>query len=356
MPLNTKEKIKKLLAQFGIQAFLLSDERDMRYFSGFAAKDGMLLCQEDGMTLITDGRYQTVAKALSGVELYIIKPGESYLDAAIILLNSSGAKKTGFQDRSLTAAEYLQLAKNCKATLVPLSDALVRMRGVKDGEEIQKIRNAQKITEAAFQDLLPRIKAGMTEKQVAFTLYCLLMEHGADGLAFETIAASGANGALPHAVPTDKPLGVCELLTLDFGAVLQGYHSDMTRTVAIGQPDGKLIEIYDTVLQAQCTAASALKSGMTGREADGIARGIIAKAGYGEYFVHSLGHGVGLEIHELPTLSLRSETVLEPGMVVTVEPGIYVPDVGGVRIEDMCLITDTGCENLTGTDKKLIIL
>lgn len=351
-----EDKLNAIIRKHSLDALLISDDKDMRYFSGFTSKDGLLLSLGDQLILITDGRYMTAVAELKQADKYITQTGESYLDAAIKLLKGTKISRLGFQDAALTAGQYLQLDNQCSAELVSIGDDMLKLRAVKSAAEIEKIKKAQRITDKAFAALLPYIYAGMTEKQVAFKLYCILMECGADGLAFDTIAAAGTHGALPHAVPSDKVLEQGELLTLDFGAVLDGYHSDMTRTVAIGQPEQKLIDIYNLVLSAQLQGIAALRSGMTGREADKVARDVFEAAGYGQYFVHSLGHGVGLEIHEQPNLSMRSETVLLPNMIVTVEPGLYIPDLCGVRIEDMCLITDNGYKNLTGADKRLIIL
>ena len=231
-----------------------------------------------------------------------------------------------------------------------------KLRMIKTDDEIRTIRRAAEIADEAFSHILTFIKPGVTELEVSNELEFFMRRLGASESSFDTIVASGKRSALPHGVATGKTIENGDMVTLDFGALYDGYVSDITRTVAVGEPTEELKKIYHIVLEAQMRACSALKPGMTGKEADAVARDYIKDHGYGEAFGHSTGHGIGLEVHEGPGLSFRSDTVLKPGMVVTVEPGIYVPGLGGVRIEDDVLITEDGCELLTSSPKELIIL
>lgn len=231
-----------------------------------------------------------------------------------------------------------------------------KMRAVKDEDEIACIRRACAISCEAFEDLLSFAKAGMTEKQVQLHLDYKMMELGSERLAFNTISASGVNGSLPHAVPSDRPIARGEMLTLDFGARYHGYDADMTRTVSFGEPSAEMRRIYDTVLRAHLECEKMLAPGVECKSVDAHARRVIDEAGYQGRFGHSLGHGVGIDIHENPRLSAASTDILCPGHIVTVEPGIYVPGLGGVRIEDTCVITETGYESLVPAPKELIIL
>ena len=230
------------------------------------------------------------------------------------------------------------------------------IRRAKSEEEKECILTAQKIAENAFEHILTFIKPGVTEKQIALELDFYMLSHGAEAVSFETIAVTGAKSSMPHGVPDETVVKNGDFITMDFGAVYKGYHSDMTRTVAVGEVTEEQKTVYETVLKAQKNALSVLKKGLPCSEADKAARDIIDKAGYGDYFGHSTGHGVGVEIHENPTLAPKSTDILEIGDVVTVEPGIYLPGKFGVRIEDMALITEKGYENLTSTPKELIIL
>ena len=237
-----------------------------------------------------------------------------------------------------------------------LGDALSSFRKIKSPEELDRMERAERIGDEAFSYILNELKPGVTELQIAAKLEYFMRSHGAEGTSFDTIVASGYHSAMPHAVPTEKPLENGDFVTMDFGCRYQGYCSDMTRTVVIGKADPRQKEIYQIVLEAQQAALEGLRPGMTGTEGDRLARDVIEKAGYGEYFGHGLGHSVGLEIHEKPALSTRDETVLLPGMIETVEPGIYIPGFGGVRIEDMVVLTETGIRNLTTSPKELIEL
>ena len=264
----------------------------------------------------------------------------------------------GYEDRAMRCSDFFDLQEKLPdiEAWVPLAGRIDALRSVKTEEEQALLARAEAIGDAAFAQICTVLKAGMTEREAAAELEYLLKKNGAQGFSFETIMASGAHSSMPHAVPTDKVIEDGDFVTMDFGCIYEGYCSDMTRTVAIGHADDEQRSVYETVLRAQRAAIDAIRPGMTGEEADAVARAVIQKAGYGSCFGHALGHAVGLAIHEDPRLAPGNETVLEPGMAVTIEPGIYLPGRFGVRIEDLVVITADGCRDLTHSPKELLIL
>ncbi len=284
---------------------------------------------------------------------------QSYYRDIAELLNSQNIKNVLIEADGVTLSQFSAIKTNLGIEALndnKLSNALNKARQIKSKEEIGFIKQAQAITDKAFTHILNYIKSGVTEREIALELEFFMRKQGSEGVAFDTIAVSGKNSSLPHGVPTDKSLENGDFLTMDFGAKLGGYCSDMTRTVAIGSVSEEQKMVYDTVLDAQISALKVLKAGKICKDIDKIARDIINKAGFEGAFGHGLGHSVGLEIHENPALNTRDETVLKSGMIMTVEPGIYLEDKFGVRIEDMVLITSKGIENLTVSPKELIIL
>lgn len=237
-----------------------------------------------------------------------------------------------------------------------LDDEINLIRSVKNNEEKEKTQKAQDIAELAFSHILSFIKAGITEREISLELDYTMLKNGADALSFETIAVAGANGSMPHGVPGFNKVKDGDFITMDFGAVYDGYHSDMTRTVAVGQISDKQADVYNTVLRAQKSGLDLIKAGVSCKDVDACARNIIKDKGYGEYFGHGFGHGVGIEIHEYPALSPKSTAILQTGNIVTAEPGIYIPTQFGVRIEDMVMVTDDGYYNFTKCEKKLIVI
>jgi Xaa-Pro aminopeptidase len=243
-----------------------------------------------------------------------------------------------------------------QAELVPQSKLVLELRSIKDANELEKIRQAIKLADDAFAHMLHFVEAGQTEEEISLELEFTMRREGASGGSFDFIVASGLRSSMPHGVASSKKVEVGDLLTMDYGAIFQGYCSDITRTLCFGEPTEKQQEIYEIVLRAQKAGIAALKPGIPGKEVDAVARQVITDAGYGDCFGHGLGHSVGLAIHEGPNLNLREERILQPGMVITIEPGIYIPDWGGVRIEDMAVITENGCEVLTQAPKEFIII
>jgi len=337
-------------------AALIECPLNRRYLTGFASSYGSLLVTRNAAVLLTDSRYIEAAQA--AVTCCTVEEAKSGRLRA--LCKSHGVKKLWLES-SATLERVQQLRSALPGVYIApqaavLDVTLRQMREVKSHDEVEKIRAAQGIAEAAFAQVLPTIAMGMTERDVALALDFAMLRSGAERVAFDTIVAAGVNGSKPHAVPGEYALRRGDLITMDFGAVVDGWHSDMTRTVALGEPSAQAREIYDVVLAAQLAALDAIKAGIACKDVDAAARDVIKAAGYGEQFRHGTGHGVGLAVHEEPRLSEKSSDVLRSGMVVTVEPGVYLPGVCGVRIEDLVVVTEDGCVNLTGVEKRLTVV
>ena len=352
------EFVKDYLKVSSSDAALIVSPENRFYFTNFASSDGFLLVSEDRAVFITDGRYiESAQKTVKNCEVMLQSHTISQIKDVLTAL---GAKSVAVEAERMTLKQYAEFARALDGIDVvcdgELDVVIEKIRSIKSKAQVEKIIKAQRIAEAAFEHILTFIKEGVTEKEVALELDYYMLSHGADGLSFETIAVSGKNSSKPHGVPTDKKIEKGDFVTMDFGAVVEGYHSDMTRTVAVGFVTDEQKNVYETVLKAQAAAQTAASSGVCCADVDKAARDVIENAGYGEYFNHSTGHGVGVEIHEYPRLSKLCKTALSVGNVVTDEPGIYIPEKFGVRIEDMLLITENGCENLTRAPKELIIL
>lgn len=337
-----------------VDGALIVSPESRRYFTGFNASDGFLFITKSGSVFLTDSRYIEAAK-----DKIICCEVEEQKGKLMDYAKRFNCKVLAVEADRLTVTQLKNLRKalhGIKLTTVGTDKIIDSFRAVKNEAEIENICKAQRIAEAAFDHILGFIKVGVTEKKVALELDHYMLSHGADGLSFETIAISGANTSKPHGVPTDKKIEHGDFVTMDYGAVVNGYHSDMTRTVAVGAASDEQKKIYKIVFEAQLAVLRVLKNGVKCSDADKAARDVITEAGYGEYFRHSTGHGVGIEIHEKPFISPKSTATLRSGNVVTDEPGIYIPGKFGVRIEDMALITESGCKNLTKAPKELIII
>lgn len=337
-----------------VDGALIVSPESRRYFTGFNASDGFLFITKRGSVFLTDSRYIEAAK-----NKIICCEVEEQKGKLMDYAKRFNCKVLAVEADRLTVTQLKNLRKalhGIKLTTVATDKIIDSFRAVKNEAEIENICKAQRIAEAAFDHILSFIKVGVTEKEVALELDHYMLSHGADGLSFETIAISGANTSKPHGVPTDKKIEHGDFVTMDYGAVVNGYHSDMTRTVAVGAASDEQKKIYKIVFEAQLAVLRVLKNGVKCSDADKAARDVITEAGYGEYFRHSTGHGVGIEIHEKPFISPKSTATLRSGNVVTDEPGIYIPGKFGVRIEDMALITENGCKNLTKAPKELIII
>ena len=338
-------------------AALITTVTNREYMTRFLSSDGALLVFKNDAYFIIDSRYYEAAKStVQGAE--VILQGRLFEQIKELCAKHDAHKVA--VEREVSLAQYSSLEEAIPeiefCTGKELSELVHRYRAVKDKEEIELIRDAQKITDAAFLEILNFIRPGVTEKQVAAELEYYMRRNGADGVAFETIVASGENGSKPHAVPGERKIKKGDLVTMDFGAKLNGYCSDMTRTVAVGNITQEQLKVYNTVLEAHLTSMKAAHAGCSSKGLDKIARDIIYNAGYEGCFGHSLGHSLGLDIHEAPGCSPNSDYVLEENTVMTIEPGIYIEGKMGVRIENMILITKDGFENLTGSERALITL
>lgn len=340
-------------------AALVTAKHHVQYLTGFPSGDSYLLITREKSYFLTDFRYIETAKQTVGdMECRMItRLGESVGELAAhhglhqILLEAADTT-IGFAERLRAQIPDVEFIASGV-----LDGWLFDMRAIKEPREVEKILQAQALAEEGFDHIVQYTREGMTEREIALELEFYIRKRGAERMAFDCIVVSGANSSLPHGIPTDKPVQQGDFITMDFGAVVDGYHSDMTRTIALGAVSDEQQRVYDTVLRAQTEALGVLKAGLLCAEGDAAARRVIERAGYGEYFGHATGHGVGVQIHEQPRLSSAAEEErLQVGNVVTVEPGIYLEGRFGVRIEDMVLIEQNGCRNLTKTPKELLLI
>ncbi len=353
------QRIQQLRSQFSslkIDAFLVTFQPHLRYLSGFSGSAGIGLVTHHGCFLITDGRYSSqVRKEARGWRI-VITPFSLFDGLQQRNLLRTGLR-VGFDGNTLVLSQFQQLKKLFpKVIFLPKVECIEKIAAVKDPQEIATIKKAVAITDKVFSEILSLLKPGVTELDIAAEISYRQRKQGAEADAFETIVASGERSALPHGRATSKTIRKGDLVTLDFGCVVDGYHSDLTRTVAVGKPKPEAKKIYTIVHDAQQRAIEAAKSGMKAKELDAVARRYIREQGYDKYYRHSLGHGLGLQIHEAPRISVMSSSVLETGNVVTIEPGIYLPNFCGVRIEDDVVITNGSCQVLTQSPKHLMVL
>lgn len=353
------EAVLAIMAEKQMESLFITREANIRYLSGFTGGDSFLLLAPQAKLLITDSRYiEQAARECPGFEVVRYRSPMPNLEETLqSRMRQLGITRLGFEADSLTYDVYARIATALAGIeFIPTDGIVAAVRLCKDQKEIDCIRQAAWIADQAFARIIGIIQPGVTEMEIARELDYLMKKGGASDTSFQTIIASGANSSLPHAIPSLRQIQRGDLITMDFGAVFQGYCSDITRTVVVGEASPRQREIYDLVLRAQAAGLAAVKAGIRARDVDQAARQVIEAAGFGDYFGHSLGHGVGLEIHELPTLSGKCDQVLAAGMVATVEPGIYLPEWGGVRIEDTVAVTADGCEILTKTPKDLLIV
>lgn len=352
--------LREQFADAGIDALLVTTPANVRYLSNFATpQDGMVLVTDEDALLLTDGRYTAQASEESWLTVDILS-GQTRRDwqAHVNQLagGTSAGSTLGIEAAAMTVAEYQAFEDKTDTKPTPTHNLVENLRLRKSPEEIALLRDAAKLTDEAFTHILNMIRPGTKEVEVALELERYMRAHGADGKSFDIIVASGVRSAMPHGVASQKFIEKGELVTLDFGAQIGGYHADMTRTVAVGKPSDAHVKMYETVLEAQVKALNAVAPHKDGKDIDGVARAVFQQADMGQYFSHSLGHGVGLAIHELPSLSHLRSFTLEPGMTATIEPGVYIPGDAGVRIEDLVVVTDDGFELLSHSDKTLLEL
>ncbi|MBU5270861.1 M24 family metallopeptidase [Staphylococcus caprae] len=352
--MNKLEQVHEILNHKRLDAMIVLSEFNRRYLSGFTGTSGALIITRNKNYLVTDFRYIEQATK-QAPEFEIINRQNGLITEIKNILEQAQLSNIGFEGHHISYDTYVELNKGM-ITLISISDSIDKIREVKSEEEIKLIQKAAEIVDKTYDYILTVVKVGMSEREIKALLESKMLELGADGPSFDTIVASGYRGALPHGVASDKLIEKGDMITLDFGAYYRGYCSDITRTFAVGEPDPKMKEIYNIVLSSQIKAIDEIRPGMTVQEADALSRDYIDAHGYGQEFGHSLGHGIGLDIHEGPLLSKNSTGELQVNNCVTIEPGIYVDGLGGVRIEDDILITENGCDVFTKCTKDLIIL
>lgn len=358
---NDTSKIEKLRAYLNssdLDGALISEPHSLRYFTGFTGGEGFALVSRGGCRLYTDSRYTTQAEhECKEATVHTVTRESPYILQISSACSSQDIVRIGFEDDSMTCRVYCAFAKEMQnVQFLPLGKAFVKMREIKTEKEIALITAAEEIGSAAYAHAAGLLTPGMTELEAAAEIEGFMKRSGAERLSFETIIASGARSAMPHGTASGKKIEKGDLVVMDFGCIYNGYCSDMTRTVAVGCASEKQKELYDTVLAAQQAAFELIRPGIVCRDVDRAARRVIEDAGYGEYFGHGLGHGVGLDIHEEPAFSARDDTVLAPGMVLSVEPGIYLPGAYGIRIEDLIVVTENGFRNLASVDKAFTVI
>lgn len=349
------QRIQRLRERFGseVDAFVTSSPANRRYLTGFTGSAGTAVVGREDAYLLVDFRYVEQAKA-QAQGVHVVHYDDVHKSLGEVLTNLK-AKRVAYEAAHVSVAGMKRLEEKLpEVAWTPVEDWVEELRAIKEPGEIEAIQRAVDLADRAFTYIVERLR-GRTEREIALDLEFFMRREGAKKLAFDTIVASGPNGALPHASPGERVVSDGDLVTLDFGAVVDGYCSDITRTVAVGKVDERQREIYQLVLEAQAVGLAAVRPGRTGKEVDAEARTVIERAGHGEHFGHGLGHGVGLEVHERPpVLSKVGEAVLKEGMVTSVEPGVYIPGWGGVRIEDLVVVTREGCRVLTRSPKELI--
>lgn len=352
------EKIQEELKERGLDGLLLTDEKNQRYAAGFAFTDGAVLVGREKAWLITDSRYIEAASsgAAPGVTVWLYdreRPLTARLGEAV---RQAGMERLAAEDGKLSHRKYLAWEKALGRVLLPAGELMAKLRAAKTEEELRAMREAQAIAERALEEVLPLIRPGITEKQLMAELVYRMLRHGSEGSAFDPIVVSGPNTSMPHGVPGDRVIRRGDFVTMDFGCLKDGYCSDMTRTVAVGEATGEMRSVYDIVLKAQLAGIAAARAGIPGKEIDAAARRVIVQAGFGPYFGHGFGHGLGLDIHEAPSASPGGEEPVPAGAVCSAEPGIYLPGRFGVRIEDVMILREKGCEVITRSPKTLLIV
>lgn len=353
------EKLSQLIIENNADAMILYDESNMHYACGFSKSEGVVIITKDGKGYhIVDSRYTEIAlKYAAKSNLEVIEINTSFMDEIEKIISKHNIKSLLFENETISYSKYIQLKeKNKNIEFINLSNQLMKLRNIKDIEEIKLIKEANNIAEKSFLELLPEVKAGKTEKELAALFDYIMSKNGSDGVSFDTILLTGEHTSMPHGVPDDRVIKDGDFVLFDFGATKNGYHSDMTRTVAVGHATDEMEEMYNLVLKAQIAGIEALNDGVKCADVYQAAYDVLETKEVGKYFRHSLGHGVGLDIHEGYNASPKSKDIFEVGNVTSIEPGIYIPDKFGIRIEDLLYISPRGRENLSKITKELIIL
>ena len=340
-----------------VDGLLLTSRYSRHYGAEYDIAEGVAVVSKAGCRYFTDNRYTEAAmNGIKGFEVLDVAKGGGYVKCINKCIEDFGITTLGFEENYLNVAEYFMYEKNLNAKLVPFTKQINGFRAVKEEWELAIMRKAQAITDKAFAEVCPRIKVGMTELELQAELIYCLYKNGATGLAFDPIVVAGPNSSLPHGVASERVIQEGDFVTMDFGALYNGYCADMTRTVAVGFATEEMKKVYNTVLEAQLAGLAASKAGVPGKDVDGAARKVITDAGYGEFFGHGYGHSLGLEVHENPSPNSRNDQPMPVGAVASAEPGIYLPGKFGVRIEDTCVFLEDGIEILTKSPKNLIIV
>ncbi|MDP4109335.1 MAG: aminopeptidase P family protein [Bacillota bacterium] len=350
------EKIMSGLSERNFDAVLLLSPENRRYATKLPTSSGAVLIHAGGGIFMTDFRYIEAAKAVEGFEVKMTDRQKSVPAIINEAIDRLGIRRLAFEDQEMTVATFSKFAKELKAELVPEDGFLKALMAVKDIPEKEKIIRAVKMADDAYLEVLPFIKAGVSERDIACELQYRMLKMGAEQMSFEPIVVSGERSSMPHGIPSDRKFRPGDFITMDFGCIADGYCSDMTRTVALGFATDEMKRIYGIVLEAQLAAIKKVRAGVAAADVDACARGIIEAEGYGDCFGHGTGHGIGLREHEAPTVSVVSGDILKAGNVISAEPGIYIDGKFGVRIEDLLFVTENGCEILTKAPKELLII
>ena len=340
-----------------VDGLLLTSRFSRHYGAEFDIAEGVAIVSRKGCRYFTDSRYiESAENGIKGFEVLGINQFTGYIQRLNDAIADFGITTLGYEETYLTVAELMRFEKGLNAKLIPFNKEINGFRGVKEEWELDRMRKAQQITDKAFTEVLTRIKPGMTELELQAELIYCLYKNGGQGLSFDPIVVSGPNTSLPHGVAGERVIQAGDFVTMDFGVLYQGYCSDMTRTVAVGFATEEMQKVYNTVLEAQLAGIAATRAGAIGKEIDCAARKVIEDAGYGEYFGHGYGHSLGMEVHESPSPNAGNANPMPAGAVCSAEPGIYLPGRFGVRIEDVTILTEDGCEDITGSPKNLIIV
>ena len=354
--MNHIAAIAARLEEFGLDSMLICSDSGERYALGFHG-EGLLLITRDGAHYSTDGRYiEAAEEQVTGTKIVCTSHEKTHTALAAEFIQKAGLKKTGFEDGELAWKTVKSYQEKLPTELIPAQNLISELRASKDADELACMRRAQKITDESFLAILDYIRPGQTEQEIAARLVYEMMRRGGEKVSFDPIVAAGPSGSRPHAVPTERKVENGMFITMDFGCKWNGYCSDMTRTVALGKPTEEMRQVYAAVLAAQEAGISVARAGIPGKEVDAAARRVLDEAGYGEYFAHSFGHSLGLDIHEKPNAARTEETPLPCGAVISAEPGIYIPGRFGVRVEDVIVIQEDGCFDVTRSPKQLLIL
>ena len=354
--MNNIDKVKSAVVASEFDAVLITSEFSRRYATGFHSTAGIAVVASDGAWFFTDSRYFEAAMfAIENADVIMVDSEKTYITEINRIITESGIGTIAFEQSTVTYLEYERWSEKLTAQLVPMGDLLSNLRMVKSWEDLRAMKKAQKIAERSFLEILPVIDTDITEKELAAELICRFLQNGADTVSFDPIIVSGERSSLPHGVPSGRKIQK-GFLTMDFGVIADGWCSDTTRTVSVGKPTDEMRKVYDTVLRAQIAGIAATHAGAKGCEIDGAARDVITAAGYGKYFGHSFGHGLGLEVHESPNVAPSNDKEIPAGAVISAEPGIYLPGRFGVRIEDVLYVTEDGSENITDLSKELLII